>query len=100
MSTPPEVAVELERIRSTVQVGFAEQAGRLDLLIQRANQTDATTAALKAEIAKVDERVTTEIGKVDERLTPVERKQWPVPTVAAVAAVVAAVAAIWPHVTH
>lgn len=89
MSTPPEVAVELERIRTTVQVGFAEQAGRLDLLIQRANQTDATTADLKAEI-----------GKLDQRITPLERKQWPVPTVAAVAAVVAAAAAIWPHVAH
>lgn len=98
MSTPPEVAVELERIRSAVHVGFAEQTGRLELLIQRANQQDMTAAELKADIKSLDERITAEASKVDARVTPLERRQWPVPTVAAVAAVVAAVAAIWPHV--
>jgi hypothetical protein len=100
VSTPPEVAVELERIRSTMQVGFAEQAGRLDLLIQRANQTDQTTAELKAGIKALDERITAEATKVDDRVTPLERKQWPWPTVSGVAAAVAAFAAIWPHFSH
>jgi hypothetical protein len=67
--TPPEstqVVVELERMRGEIRTGFAEVNGRLDLALQRADQTEADIAGL------------------DHRVTVLERGRWPLPSVAAV----------------
>ncbi|MFE0132818.1 hypothetical protein ACFWY6_14805 [Streptomyces sp. NPDC059037] len=61
----PGVAVELERIRRTLEVGFTRTDGALALLVQRNDQTDH----------KLDD--------LETRLDDLERRRWPLPTVAA-----------------
>lgn len=78
--TPPEstsVALELAELRRTMEVGFAQQAGQLALLVQRGDQTDK----------KLDEH--------EVRLDALERNRWPLPAVAAVTAVGALAVSVW-----
>ncbi len=44
LSDPIAVAVELERLRGTVEAGFARVDGSLALLVQRSDQTDRQLA--------------------------------------------------------
>ncbi|MFF3098602.1 hypothetical protein [Streptomyces cyaneofuscatus] len=71
------VAVELERLRRSVDVGFATTRGDLALLLQRADQTDKV------------------LGEHEERLDALERTRWPLPSLAALTSCVALVLALW-----
>ncbi|MEU0359136.1 hypothetical protein ABZ175_28360 [Streptomyces cyaneofuscatus] len=71
------VAVELERLRRSVDVGFATTRGDLALLLQRADQTDKV------------------LGEHEERLDALERNRWPLPSLAALTSCVALVLALW-----
>ncbi|MEV0494774.1 hypothetical protein OH809_22685 [Streptomyces sp. NBC_00873] len=71
------VAVELERLRRSVDVGFATTRGDLALLLQRADQTDKTL---------VDH---------EERLDALERTRWPLPSLAALTSCTALAIALW-----
>ncbi|MCL6302943.1 hypothetical protein [Streptomyces kronopolitis] len=64
MTEHDDVALELERLRGTVEAGFARLDGRLDLLAQRDDQTDKTL---------VDH---------EQRLAALERSRWPLPSLA------------------
>ncbi|NWF26955.1 hypothetical protein HW130_11850 [Streptomyces sp. PKU-EA00015] len=78
--TEPEagsVVVELERLRRSVDVGFATTRGDLALLLQRADQTDKTL---------VDH---------EERLDALERTRWPLPSLAAITSCAALAVAVW-----
>ncbi|MDX2539784.1 hypothetical protein PV437_42525 [Streptomyces scabiei] len=72
--TVPEasVAVELERLRGTVETGFARVDGQLALLVQRGDQTDR----------KIDDHET--------RLDALERNRWPLPTISVLCGVAGA----------
>ncbi|MFE1773767.1 hypothetical protein [Streptomyces sp. NPDC059008] len=61
---PHDVALELERLRTAVETGFARIDGRLDLLAQRDDQTDKT------------------LDDHEQRLTALERARWPLPSIA------------------
>ncbi|GGP74678.1 hypothetical protein [Streptomyces abikoensis] len=63
------VAVELERLRGTMEAGFARVDGSLALLVQRSDQTDKQLADHEA------------------RLDALERARWPLASVAALTAV-------------
>lgn len=78
MSDPAasDVALELERLRGTVEAGFARIDGSLALLVQRSDQTDRQLADL------------------DARLDAVERRRWPLPTVGALTGLAALVVAV------
>ncbi|MET7759726.1 hypothetical protein ABZT27_34255 [Streptomyces sp. NPDC005389] len=65
-SDPAAVAVELERLRGTMETGFAKVDGSLALLVQRGDQTDRQLADHEA------------------RLDTLERGRWPLPSIAAV----------------
>lgn len=90
---PAAIALELERIRRTIEVGFTRTAGDLALLVQRHDQTDA---ALKDHARRLDEhdgrldtleRGETEGQKRDAaRLDALERARWPLPSLAALVA--------------
>jgi hypothetical protein len=92
-SDPAAVALELERIRRTIEVGFTRTDGALALLVQRHDQTDE---AIKEHTRRIDshdgrldtlERGDTERQKRDaERLAALERGRWPLPSVAALVA--------------
>ncbi|MEV7235368.1 hypothetical protein AB0N06_15715 [Streptomyces sp. NPDC051020] len=71
------VAVELERLRRSVDVGFATTRGDLALLLQRADQTDKT------------------LGEHEERLDALERTRWPLPSLAALTSCAALAVAVW-----
>ncbi|WP_424891778.1 hypothetical protein [Streptomyces sp. XH2] len=67
----PSVAVELERLRGSVDTGFARLEGRLDVLLQR------TTAA------------ETDIAAMEARIAALEKARWPLPSLAAIVGVAA-----------
>ncbi|MEU1082298.1 hypothetical protein ABZ368_19115 [Streptomyces sp. NPDC005908] len=89
-SDPAAVALELERIRRTIEVGFTRTDGALALLVQRHDQTDE---ALKEHSRRLDdhearldvlERGENERQVRDRtRLDVLERSRWPLPSVAA-----------------
>ncbi|MEU7046027.1 hypothetical protein AB0A77_33925 [Streptomyces varsoviensis] len=72
-----DVALELERLRGTVEAGFARLDGALALLVQRSDQTDQR------------------IAELDQRLASVERSRWPLPSIAALVAVAGLLLTLW-----
>lgn len=75
------VALELERLRRAVDVGFATTRGDLALLLQRADQTDKT------------------LSEHEERLDTLERARWPLPSLAAVTSCTALAVTVWSATT-
>lgn len=86
--TPSEsgqVVLELERLRGTVETGFARADGHLALLVQRSDQSDKAIADHEKRLDAV-ERGETERQKRDTaRLDALERGRWPLPSIAALA---------------
>jgi hypothetical protein len=73
--TTPEsrdVALELERLRGTVEAGFARVDGQLALLVQRGDQTDK----------RLDDH--------ERRLDAIEKTRWPLSTIGILAGVAGA----------
>jgi hypothetical protein len=77
LSDPAVVAVELERLRGTVEAGFARADGQLALLVQRSDQTDK------------------QLADHEQRLDALERSRWPVASIGALAAMATAAVAVW-----
>ncbi|MEU3321558.1 hypothetical protein [Streptomyces sp. NPDC006785] len=63
--TPSDVALELERLRATVETGFARLDGALALLVQRSDQLD------------------TRLADHEQRLDSLEGSRWPLPSIGA-----------------
>lgn len=60
MTTPtPEVALELERLRGVVGIGFAEVKGELGVIRENSNQAAKDIAAQSNRINSLGTRVTT-----------------------------------------
>jgi hypothetical protein len=77
LSDPAAVALELERLRGTVEAGFARVDGSLALLVQRSDQTDR------------------QLADHETRLDALERSRWPLASVGALAAVATVVITVW-----
>ncbi|MFF3845291.1 hypothetical protein [Streptomyces sp. NPDC002328] len=77
LSDPAAVAVELERLRGTVEAGFARADGQLALLVQRSDQTDK------------------QLADHEQRLDALERSRWPVASIGALAAMATGAVALW-----
>ncbi|WKU45960.1 hypothetical protein Q3V23_18905 [Streptomyces sp. VNUA116] len=75
--TPSDVALELERLRGVVEVGFARVDGALALLVQRSDQTDKALA------------------DHETRLDSLERARWPLPSLAALVSLAAVIVSVW-----
>ncbi|MFJ7208241.1 hypothetical protein ACIQWR_32530 [Streptomyces sp. NPDC098789] len=75
--TPSDVALELERLRATVETGFARLDGALALLVQRSDQLD------------------TRLADHEQRLDALERNRWPLPSVLALVAVIGLALTLW-----
>ncbi|MEU5160746.1 hypothetical protein AB0G74_14225 [Streptomyces sp. NPDC020875] len=71
------VAVELERLRGTLEAGFARVDGSLALLVQRSDQTDK------------------QLADMESRLDSLERARWPLASVAALTASAGLGLAVW-----
>ncbi len=71
------VPLELERLRRSVDVGFATTRGDLALLLQRADQTDQT------------------LSEHEDRLGALERSRWPLPSLAAITSCTALAVTLW-----
>lgn len=80
LSDPAAVALELERIRRTIEVGFTRTDGALALLVQRHDHTDK------------------EIEEHARRLDALERSRWPLPSLAAVVGVLGLALSVWQFV--
>ncbi|MFD6889308.1 hypothetical protein [Streptomyces sp. NPDC059957] len=75
--SPSDVALELERLRATVEAGFARIDGSLALLVQRSDQVDRQLADHEA------------------RLDALEKSRWPLPSVLALVAVIGLALTLW-----
>ncbi|MFC7792359.1 hypothetical protein [Streptomyces cinereoruber] len=71
------VAVELERLRGTLEAGFARTDGSLALLVQRSDQTDK------------------QLADHESRLDALERTRWPLASIAALTASAGVLVAVW-----
>lgn len=60
--TTPDIALELEKLRRATEVGFAEINGKIDLLVERGNRTEADVAALESRMTAVERRIWTASG--------------------------------------
>ncbi|MGW1151961.1 hypothetical protein ACWD45_11870 [Streptomyces rubiginosohelvolus] len=76
-SDPAAVAVELERLRGTMETGFATVNGSLALLAQRTDQTDRA------------------LDDHEKRLDALERARWPLPSLAALVGVIGLALTLW-----
>ncbi|WP_327168615.1 hypothetical protein [Streptomyces subrutilus] len=74
---PLSVAVELERLRGTMEAGFARVDGSLALLVQRSDQTDR------------------QLADHESRLDSLEHARWPLASLTALAAVAAVIITAW-----
>ncbi|MGI5457041.1 hypothetical protein ACQEWB_28550 [Streptomyces sp. CA-249302] len=73
---PIAVALELERLRGTLEAGFARVDGSLALLVQRSDQTDK------------------QLADHEKRLDSLERSRWPLASVGVLAALTTAAVAV------
>ena len=75
---PPHdsAAVALERLRATVEVGFARIDGVLALLVQRSDQTEG----------RLDE--------LENRVDELENRRWPLPSIGALVGIAGLVIAV------
>ncbi|MBV7696994.1 hypothetical protein [Streptomyces sp. TRM70350] len=69
---PLTIALELERLRGSLEAGFARVDGSLALLVQRSDQTDK------------------QLADHEQRLDSLERSRWPLASIGAVAALTTA----------
>ncbi|AZK95922.1 MULTISPECIES: hypothetical protein [Streptomyces] len=76
------VAVELERLRGTLEAGFARVDGSLALLVQRSDQTDK------------------QLADMESRLDSLERARWPLASIAALTASSGLALAVWQLTGH
>ncbi|MFC9649195.1 MULTISPECIES: hypothetical protein [unclassified Streptomyces] len=76
-SDPAWVALELERLRGTMEAGFARADGSLALLVQRSDQSDK------------------QLADHEERLDALERSRWPLASIAALTAVSTVALTAW-----
>ncbi|MET9372964.1 hypothetical protein ACFYV5_17445 [Streptomyces sp. NPDC003035] len=74
---PVTVALELERLRGTLEAGFARADGSLALLVQRSDQTDK------------------QLADMESRLDALERGRWPLTSIAALTASAGLMLAVW-----
>ncbi len=74
---PAAVALELERLRGTVEVGCARVDGSLALLVQRSDQSDR------------------QLADHETRIDTLERGRWPLPSLAAVTAIAGMLLSLW-----
>ncbi|MES9554770.1 MULTISPECIES: hypothetical protein [unclassified Streptomyces] len=76
-SDPAAVAVELEKLRGTMETGFATVNGSLALVAQRTDQTDRI------------------LSDHEQRLDALERARWPLPSLAALVGVSGLAVSLW-----
>ncbi|MFD3902961.1 hypothetical protein HXS80_20450 [Streptomyces sp. CB04723] len=76
-SDPAAVAVELEKLRGTMETGFATVNGSLALVAQRTDQTDRI------------------LSDHEQRLDALERARWPLPSLAALVGVIGLALTLW-----
>ncbi|MDG4531597.1 hypothetical protein [Streptomyces sp. AV19] len=84
MTTPADhaVAVELERLRGSVDTGFATLNGKLEVVLQR-------TTAVESDLATLEQRV-----------AALEKSRWPLPSLAAVVGVAALLVSVYSALSH
>ncbi|WND36910.1 hypothetical protein RI578_22650 [Streptomyces sp. BB1-1-1] len=104
---PAAVAIELERLRRTIEVGFTRTDGALALLVQRHDQSDEQIKEHGRRLDEHDARLDTlERGDTDrqkrarDRLDALERRQWPLPSVAALVALCGLLLSVWQYATQ
>ncbi|MFK0155363.1 hypothetical protein ACIQVK_25220 [Streptomyces sp. NPDC090493] len=85
--TVPEasVAVELERLRGTVQTGFARVEGSLAVLVERSDRNERDLVQLRTDTAK-------ELDELRRDVEALKKSRWPLPAIGALSGVAGAVA--------
>ncbi|GGZ13471.1 hypothetical protein [Streptomyces nitrosporeus] len=81
-NNPVAVALELERLRGSLEAGFARADGQLALLVQRSDQTDK------------------QLADHENRLDTLERSRWPLASIGALTATVGLAVVLWETVVR
>lgn len=87
--TVPEasVAVELERLRGTIETRFAQAQGSLNVLVVQSDRNAADLETLKQETRRELDELSTEVEAL-------KKNRWPLASVTALTAVVGMVAGV------
>ncbi|MET9088154.1 hypothetical protein ABZX77_40795 [Streptomyces sp. NPDC004237] len=85
--TVPEasVAVELERLRGTVQTGFARVEGSLAVLVERSDRNERDLVQLRTDTVK-------ELDELRRDVEALKKNRWPLPAIGALSGLAGAVA--------
>jgi hypothetical protein len=81
-ASDPSTALELERLRGSLDTGLAEIKGSLALLVHRSDQTDRALGDHRDQLARHDRRIAAlekahaSTADHEPRLTAVERRVW------------------------
>ncbi|WP_432135138.1 hypothetical protein [Streptomyces sp. bgisy154] len=78
----PSVAVELERLRGTVETGFARIDGQLALLVQRSDRAEEDVRQLREDVQK-------DVAELRGEVEELKRTRWPLASIGALTALAA-----------
>jgi hypothetical protein len=81
------VAVELERLRGTVAVGFADVKGSLAVLVERSDRNEQDVKRLRQDTEK-------DIGDLRADVEALKRNRWPLAAIGALTGIVGAAAGV------
>lgn len=99
-SQPINVALALAEIRRSVDVGFARIDGRMELFLQRVEQSDAQAAELKEDVAALRVEAREEIAALRAEIEELKQRRFPLPAIGALTAVAALGLAAVPLIQH
>lgn len=94
-SDPAAVAVELEKLRGTMETGFATVNGSLNLLAQRTDQTDRRLEDHEHRLDVMERGETERQKRIAEGLAELQRARWPLPSIAALVGLVSLALALY-----
>lgn len=94
-SDPAAVAVELEKLRGTMETGFATVNGSLNLLAQRTDQTDRRLEDHEHRLDVMERGETERQKRIAEAVTELQRARWPLPSIAALVGLVSLALALY-----
>lgn len=77
-----QIALELERMRRSIDVGFTKTDGSLALLVARSDRTEQDLKTLGAHVEK-------ETGELRVEIEALKKGRWPLPAIGALAAIAA-----------
>lgn len=81
------VAVELERLRGTVAVGFADVKGSLAVLVERSDRNEQDVKQLRQDTEK-------DVAELRRDVEALKKNRWPLAAISALTGIIGAAAGV------